>query len=296
MIMLINEVSKITNLTKKAIEYYIDQKLIFPRMLDNGYRDFNENDVECLKKISVLRKLNLSIDDIKEVLKDETGDALKKIALQYELKLQRENLKNTLLHKLSSGKSYSEVSDELLTIEKNATITEKLLDVFPGYYGRFITLHFAHFLNEPIITQEQKQAYEEIINFLDNVPTLDFPKELQSLLDDATKNITTIDINKMNENTKNSIENPEKFLSENKEILDEYLNFIQSDEYKTSPLYQLKTLLIEFNKTNGFYDIFIPAMKKLSSSYREYYKNLENANEKLYTLYPEAKALDSYTN
>lgn|GEM_PF-844649 len=38
--MLINETSKITNLTKKAIEYYIERELIFPDLLDNGYRDF----------------------------------------------------------------------------------------------------------------------------------------------------------------------------------------------------------------------------------------------------------------
>lgn len=47
--MLINEVSKVTNLTKKAIEYYIEQKLVFPNILDNGYRDFSENDIDWFK-------------------------------------------------------------------------------------------------------------------------------------------------------------------------------------------------------------------------------------------------------
>jgi len=53
-ILLINEASKLTNLTKKAIEYYIDQKLILPSILDNGYRDFSENDIECLNKILLM--------------------------------------------------------------------------------------------------------------------------------------------------------------------------------------------------------------------------------------------------
>ena len=47
--MLINETSKITNLTKKAIDYYIEQRLVSPVFLDNGYRDFREEDLEVLK-------------------------------------------------------------------------------------------------------------------------------------------------------------------------------------------------------------------------------------------------------
>ncbi|MDD2999071.1 MAG: MerR family transcriptional regulator, partial [Candidatus Riflebacteria bacterium] len=49
--MLIKTTSKVTDLTKKAIEYYTEQGLISPAILENGYRDFNEKDVERLKKI-----------------------------------------------------------------------------------------------------------------------------------------------------------------------------------------------------------------------------------------------------
>jgi len=294
-VMLINETSKITNLTKKAIEYYAEQNLIFPVMLDNGYRDFSSNDIECLKKISVLRKLGLSTRDIKTVLSDENGDVLKKLSVQNELHVQRERAKNAILDKLSCGKSYTEISTELVTIEQNATVTEKLLDAFPGYYGRFINLHWSRFLNEPIKTDEQKSAYKEILAFLDNVPSLNFPKNLQTYIDEATKKISTIDINEMNDKTKQFIENPETFLSENKDSLEYYLAYMQTDEYKNSPMFQMQSLLIEFNKTSGYYDILIPAMKKLSPSYAEYCKQSEIANEKLYAQYPEAKKFDNHT-
>lgn len=292
--MLINEASKISNLTKKAIEYYIEQSLIHPAILENGYRDFNSNDIECLKKISVLRKLGLSIDDIKAVLDNQDADTLKKLSVRNELSLQRERARNAILDKLSCGKSYEEISNELLALEQSATITEKLLDAFPGYYGRFIALHWAPFLNVPLETDEQKSAYMEILSFLDNVPSPDFPKELQAYLDEATININTVEINKMNEKTRQSIENPEAFLSENKELLENYLTFLQSEEYKNSPCYQMKSLLIEFNKNSGYYDILIPALKRLSPSYAEYCKQLEIANEKLYALYPEARKLNYY--
>jgi len=44
--MLMNETSKITSLTKKAIEYYTEQELVFPSILENGYRDFSADDIE----------------------------------------------------------------------------------------------------------------------------------------------------------------------------------------------------------------------------------------------------------
>ncbi len=288
--MLINEVSKITNLTKKAIEYYTGQDLISPSILDNGYRDFNEDTVELLKKISILRKLGLNTEEIRSVLADETNSTLQRLSLQKELSLQKDQAKKAILDQLSSGRSYAEIIKYLDSIDQNATITEKLSEAFPGYYGRYICLHFARFLNEPITTAEQKAAYQDILTFLDNVPPLNFPPELQDYLNENLEQITTEQITGMIKSTRESIENPERFLSENKEILEHYWTYMQSEEYKTSPAYKFSTLLKEFNSSNGYYDIFIPAMKKLSPSYAEYYRQSEIANEKLLAEYPELKA------
>ena len=43
----------------------------------------------------------------------------------------------------------------------------------------------------------------------------------------------------MIERTKKSIENPEDFLSDNKEIVEQYYEYRQSDEYKNSPMYKI---------------------------------------------------------
>ncbi len=291
--MLINEVSIETGLTKKAIEYYSDQGLVFPPILENGYRAFGETDIERLKKISILRKLGISTNEIKTVLEDKTGCALQKLSVQKELKVQREQAKKAILNKLSSGTSYSEIDVELKAIEESSTITEKILEAFPGYYGRFICLHFARFLNEPIVTDKQKSAYEKIIAFLDNVPSLTLPENLQDYLMENTKHIGTEQITDMMERTKKSIEHPDDFLSDNKEILEQYLAIKQSDEYKNSPMYQIQSLLKEFNITSGYYDVFIPALKELSPSYAEYYKQLEIANEKLLAQYPDIARLEN---
>lgn len=78
--MLINEVCKKCSLTKKAIEYYMEQGLIAPTVQKNGYRDFSEDDIEKLKKISVLRRLGLSVADIHIILSEHTTVALNMIS------------------------------------------------------------------------------------------------------------------------------------------------------------------------------------------------------------------------
>lgn len=290
--MLIKEVCSLTNLTKKAIEYYEEHKLIEAKILNNGYRDFNDKDIETLKKISMLRKLGIGVEDIKVVLQENNFDSLNKIILKRELGIEREKEKQKLLNKLTSGSDWAEIKEGIMVIEKNETILEKLMDSFPGYYGRFICLHFSRFLNEPILTKEQEEAYDDIVKFLDNVPALEFPEKLQEFLIENTKHINTINIREMNESTKKSIENPDKFLKENKEMLEEYLRYKQSEEYKQSPVYKIQELMKEFYSTSGYYDIFIPAMKRLSRGYGEYYKQLEIANEKLLKQYPEIENLN----
>lgn len=287
--MLISEVSQKTGIIKKAIEYYTEQGLIHPVVLENGYRDFSLSDLECLEKISLFRKLGISVQDIKAIFADETGEMLRKISVQRELGVQKERAKKAALDKLCRGQNYSEISADLAAIEQSSTITEKLLEAFPGYYGRFVCLHFARFLNETIKTEEESHAYNDIITFLDNVPPLIIPEDMQTFLDVNTMDYDAKTIRNTLESTKKAIENPDTFLSKNKEALEWYLEFKQSDEYKNSLLSKIQALLKEFNCSSGYYDAFIPAMKKLSPSYAEYSLQMEAANEKLFSKYPEIK-------
>ena len=158
--MLIKQVSTITGLTKKAIEYYTLQGLVAPAVLNNGYRDYSQNDIELLNKISVLRKLGISTEEIKTVLADHSNSALQDISLRNELHFQRESRKKEILDELSRGLPYSDIRSKLQALENGKTITEKLLEAFPGYYGRFICMHFATFLNEPIETESQQNAFD----------------------------------------------------------------------------------------------------------------------------------------
>ncbi|MFI3200667.1 MAG: MerR family transcriptional regulator [Eubacteriales bacterium] len=289
--MLINEVSKLTKLTKKAIEYYTLQGLISPSISENGYRNYSTQDIENLNKISILRKLDISTEEIQHVLNDTTNSVLQTVWIKKELAYNRDVLKKRILQKLSQGASYAEISIELQSIEQSRIITDRLLEAFPGYYGRFVCMHFARFLNEPIKTDSQQIAYESILSFLDNIPNLDVPKDLEEYLVECTNHMGTEQISRVLEVTKESIQNPDNFLTNNKEVLDKYLEYKKSDEYKISSAFKLMELMKEFNNLSGYNDVFLPAMKQLSSSYAEYCVQLENVNKVFLEKYPEIEKL-----
>lgn len=285
--MMIGQVSKITGLTKRAIEYYTLQGLVYPSILDNGYKDYDEDDIDLLNKISVLRKLDIGTEEIKAILSDNSKEALKLISIRKELDFQRELVKRSILEKLIKGDSYSDVSVELQALDNSKAITEKLLEAFPGYYGQLICLNFSMYLNEPIKTKSQQEAYEKIVSFLDNIPPFILPEDLQEYLIEGTKNIGTEQIKDMLEDKKKSIEDMDSFLSSNRVMLEDYLKYKQSEEYKNSPACKIMELIKVFNSASGYYDTFIPALRKLSSSYSDYYRKMEIANEKLISQYPE---------
>ena len=66
--MKINEVEQQAGITKRNIRFYEQQGLLSPkRNGENGYRDYSEEDVAELKKIKLLRKLSLPIEEIRKI-------------------------------------------------------------------------------------------------------------------------------------------------------------------------------------------------------------------------------------
>ena len=83
--MLLSEVAKEVNLTKRAIKYYEEQELLHVPKDANGYRNYSEEHLNILKEISVYRKLGIGIADIKKILETRDFSLLEQI---YEEKNQ----------------------------------------------------------------------------------------------------------------------------------------------------------------------------------------------------------------
>lgn len=70
--MKINEVEQQVGITKKNIRFYEKEGLLKPgRNQENGYRDYRDEDVDTLKRIKLLRKLSVPLEEIRKV---QTGD------------------------------------------------------------------------------------------------------------------------------------------------------------------------------------------------------------------------------
>ena len=70
--MKINEVEAAVGVTKKNIRFYEEEGLITPsREPGNGYRSYSQADVERLRRIKLLRKLDVPLADIREMLEGQ---------------------------------------------------------------------------------------------------------------------------------------------------------------------------------------------------------------------------------
>lgn len=277
--MLINEVSKKTGLTKKAIDYNTIKGLLKPEVLENGYRDYSESDLEILGRISVLRKLSLGLDDIQLILSDNRRDILSDIVEKRDLEIRRDLSKKELLVKLSRSLDYETAEAELKALERGYSIRERLLEAFPGYFGKIIMLNFSSYLDVIITTAEQERAYEKIIEFLDNCPNLELPEDLKDYLEKTATGVTEDMIMETIENKEKAVANPSEFFEDNAEIAELWMEYKNSDEYKNSPMYKITEYLTEFYLRAGFVDEFIPTLRELSPEYNKYYEMLMKANE-----------------
>ena len=116
--MKINEVEQAVGISKKNIRFYEDAGLLSPSRSANGYRDYHAGDIEILKQIKLLRKLDISLEEIKRLLLGEL--TLEDCLRRHQVVLERraKNLENDTAFcrkLLAENKEFSALSvDELL--------------------------------------------------------------------------------------------------------------------------------------------------------------------------------------
>ena len=71
--MLIQDVEKQTGLDRATIRFYEKEKIITPQREENGYRSYQDEDVQTLLKVKLLRQLGVGLSKIK-LLQQGSGD------------------------------------------------------------------------------------------------------------------------------------------------------------------------------------------------------------------------------
>ena len=86
----IKEVETLTGITKQNIRFYEKKGLLSPqRNEENSYRTYSSEDIETLMQIKLLRKLDVSIENIHEIL--EGADMNEILSQHLELLLEKQS-------------------------------------------------------------------------------------------------------------------------------------------------------------------------------------------------------------
>lgn len=272
--MLLNEIVKEVGMTKRAIKYYEEKGLLTVNKDNNGYRNYSKQDVDTLKKISVYRKLGIGIKDIQKLLKTDNKSILLHI---YQEKLQDHVLQNSELKALKQfiDDGNANKANELLDYQTVENAIESLL---PGKeWANYFKSHFKPFLNIKLITPEQKQALQNILEYCDKT-TLKIPFMMQigmKIANTVSQKSKSADemiayYRDMNENEYNKLK--ERVYAGVK---------MKTGIMKYHPSFIAQRKMQKELQNKGYNDIFLPNLMILSPKYAEYKKSLDALNNRI---------------
>lgn len=147
--MTIKQLEQELEIPRATIRFYEKEKLINPKRNDNLYREYGEEDIAALKKIIILRKIGISVSDIKKTLDGECSlqSLLGKNILELENQIKElegaisvskimqdrnedifsldENMYWTKINELEkSGFKFKEILNDIIVFEKGVILDE----------------------------------------------------------------------------------------------------------------------------------------------------------------------------
>lgn len=272
--MLVNEILKEVGMTRRAIKYYEEKGLLSIKKDTNGYRNYTDEDVKVLKKISVYRKLGISIEDIKNLLNTNDRGILIRV---YNQKLQEKQLQESELEALKDfiDNGNPDKANEVLDYK---TIESAIESMFPDEaWAEYLNSHFKPFLNVRIKTSEQKQALENILEYCENT-TLKTPF-MMKLGIKFTSGILT------------ETRTADEMIAYYRDMSDEEYEKLKADVLKGAklksgimkyhPAFIAQRKMMKEYQDKGYNDIFIPNLMVLSPKYGEYKRALDTVNERI---------------
>ena len=191
--MRINEVVKLTGVSARTLQYYDEIGLLIPQKLDNGYRDYTEENLEKLQKILLYRFLKFKLNDIKELLEGDF-DNLKILEQQRELILREKEKFEVILHNIEKTISNYK-GEQTMTIEEKFNGFKK--EDLNKYENQAVEKYGKDTIEESkkrqsgreeIVTEEFNEVFRSMAKFKDeNVDVAE--KEVQSKVEDLYNNM-----------------------------------------------------------------------------------------------------------
>lgn len=225
--MKINEVMNKTGLTRKAIYFYEEEGLINPaKDQQNSYRLYTNTHVNRLKQIKALRKLDIPLKLIKEILKKpaEFNNIMEKhlaaIRDKIDVLHETEDIIETLIKDNGNPDLFSSNLDRLnrfleLDAKTSADYMRRELErIFPNGFGKLMAIMYGAFLDEPIDSREKEQAWSGLINAFDAAEDVTFPPEINHILNELYNRVASDGLGKFEAKVEKIINNVSSFTEE----------------------------------------------------------------------------------
>lgn len=274
--MRIAEAARAVGCTQRAIKFYEEKGLLSPvARSDNGYRDYTEEDISRLHEIQAYRKLGIGLAEIRRLL---SGDAQ---ALLREILERKRAEANAQQQEIAALEAFLQAPDAQTLDEAVdfASIADAMRVQLPGFFGGYLAAHFAPYLSIRITTPEQQDAYRRILAFWDD-PKLRLPVSFRlnmlfmRLLPQPSAAAMDAQIQAM-------LNPSEEAYARMREQTLRTVRMRRNPLVRYSPGEVMKRRMMRALKDCGYYDVFIPEMKRLSPAYHAYHDALDALNDRL---------------
>ena len=277
--MRIHEAAEQLGLSQRAIKYYENEGLLKVGRDENGYRNYTQQDLNQLKKISLYRRLGIAVKDIEDLLKNEDPSRLREILIKKQNQLHQDHMQ---LQALEQYLSEGDLDEALQTIDYE-TIAQAMRDMFPGFTGYYFMHHFMPYLQIRITTPQQQAAYQRILAFWDSV-SIKIPLLLRLISFVQYKlggDKAFSQAEKMENQMKQMIELSDQDYEKLKRQVLQGVKLKTSFPMKYHPAFIAQRKLMKQLQDCGYNDIFIPSMIALSPAYKTYHEALDRMNQRI---------------
>ena len=274
--MRIAEAADAVGCTQRAIKFYEEKGLLTPvARSENGYRDYSAEDISRLHEIQAYRKLGIGLADIRRLLSGDAQTLLREILERKRAEADAQQQEIAALEAYLTRHN-AQALDEAVDFD---SIADAMRAQLPGFFGGYLAAHFAPYLRIRITTPEQQDAYRRILAFWDD-PKLRLPLSFRvSML--LSRLVPQMPAGAMDAQIQAMLNPTEEAYARMREQTLRSVRMRKNPLVRYSPGEVMKRRMMRALKDCGYYDVFIPEMKRLSPTYRAYHEALFALNDRL---------------
>lgn len=168
-VLLINELVKLSGVSARTLRYYDEIGLLKPLMVEqNGYRQYSQPDIDRLQQILFYRALDFKLEQIKVLLEDPNFEVKEALKNQQRLLEQKRNYLDGLLQTIAQTIDTMEGETTMTNEQKFEAFKNKLIEENEQAYGEEIRQKYGEqqvlegYGKLKEMTEEQYEAVQQL--------------------------------------------------------------------------------------------------------------------------------------